>query len=358
MASSPAALLLLLLLLLLVFFFSPSSGEEGNGGGVLPRFAEAPQFRDGEGCPAAAGGGGACAAGLVHIAMTLDEHYLRGSMAAIFSLLKHASCPDSLFFHLVASDPAPERLRRAVAASFPSLRFGVYSFPASLLPRRPPPACVPRAIYLDSDVLAVDDVRRLWATRLPSAAVVAAPEYCRANFTRYFTPAFWSDPALGPRAFRLRRRRRRPPCYFNTGVMLVDLRRWRAGGYRRRIEAWMGLQRQRRIYELGSLPPFLLVFAGEIEAVDHRWNQHGLGGDNVHGSCRPLHPGPVSLMHWSGKGKPWDRLDAANPCPSTASGRRTISTSPLLLLLLLPLMNPIHPLPTPSPLGSRFSKFR
>ncbi|XP_020111165.1 probable galacturonosyltransferase-like 9 [Ananas comosus] len=173
------------------------------------------------------------------------------------------------------------------------------------------PACVPRAIYLDSDVLAVDDVRRLWATRLPSAAVVAAPEYCRANFTRYFTPAFWSDPALGPRAFR----RPRPPCYFNTGVMLVDLRRWRAAGYRRRIEAWMGLQRQRRIYELGSLPPFLLVFAGAIEAVDHRWNQHGLGGDNVHGSCRPLHPGPVSLMHWSGKGKPWDRLDAANPCP-------------------------------------------
>nr|BAD45665.1 unknown protein [Oryza sativa Japonica Group] len=20
-------------------------------------------------------------------------------------------------------------------------------------------------------------------------------------------------------------------------------------------------------------------------------------------------------MHWSGKGKPWDRLDAGNPCP-------------------------------------------
>ncbi|KAL5199223.1 hypothetical protein ABZP36_020426 [Zizania latifolia] len=307
---------------------------------ALPRFAEAPEYRNGEGCPAAAAAAGVCDPGLVHIAMTLDAHYLRGSMAAVYSLLKHASCPESLFFHFLAAaeggggSVGEGELRRAVAASFPSLRFEIYSFRAEavaglisasvraalesplnyarnhladLLPR-----CVPRAIYLDSDVLAVDDVRRLWETRLPAAAVVAAPEYCHANFSRYFTPAFWSDPELGPRVFA---GRRRPPCYFNTGVMVIDLRRWRAGNYRQRIERWMEIQKEKRIYELGSLPPFLLVFAGEVEAVDHRWNQHGLGGDNVHGSCRPLHDGPVSLMHWSGKGKPWDRLDAGKPCP-------------------------------------------
>ncbi|CAL5047073.1 unnamed protein product [Urochloa decumbens] len=317
----------------------------GAAAAALPRFAEAPEYRNGEGCPPAAAG--VCDPGLVHIAMTLDAHYLRGSMAAVYSLLKHASCPESIFFHFLAAEaggeesgsgsepePEPELLRRAVAASFPSLRFEIYPFRAGavaglisasvraalesplnyarnhladLLPR-----CVPRAIYLDSDVLAADDVRRLWETRLPAAAVVAAPEYCHANFSRYFTPAFWSDRELGARVFA---GRRRPPCYFNTGVMVIDLRRWRAGNYRRRIERWMEIQKEKRIYELGSLPPFLLVFAGEVEAVDHRWNQHGLGGDNVHGSCRPLHDGPVSLMHWSGKGKPWDRLDAGRPCP-------------------------------------------
>jgi lipopolysaccharide biosynthesis glycosyltransferase len=263
--------------------------------------------------------------------MTLDDHYLRGSMAAIYSLLKHASCPESLFFHFLASD-APE-LRSALAASFPALRFDIYSFRADavtglisasvraaleaplnyarnyltdLLPK-----CVPRAVYLDSDVLAVDDVRLLWETPLADA-VVAAPEYCHANFSSYFTDAFWSDPELGARVFA---GRPRAPCYFNTGVMVIDLRRWRSGNYRHRIEQWMELQKEKRIYELGSLPPFLLLFAGELEAVDHRWNQHGLGGDSVLGSCRPLHKGPVSLMHWSGKGKPWDRLDAGRPCP-------------------------------------------
>ncbi|CAO2040739.1 unnamed protein product [Urochloa humidicola] len=312
--------------------------QSGPAAAGLPRFAEAPEYRNGEGCPAPVAGAGVCDPGLVHIAMTLDAHYLRGSMAAIYSLLKHASCPESLFFHFLAAEgggaPPVADLRAAVAASFPSLRFEIYPFRADavaglisasvraaleaplnyarnhladLLPR-----CVPRAIYLDSDVLAVDDVRRLWETRLPAAAVVAAPEYCHANFSRYFTEAFWNDPVLGARVFA---GRRRAPCYFNTGVMVIDLRRWRVGNYRQRIERWMEMQKEKRIYELGSLPPFLLVFAGEIEAVDHRWNQHGLGGDNVFGSCRPLHNGPVSLMHWSGKGKPWDRLDAGKPCP-------------------------------------------
>lgn len=323
--------------LVLVAFLAASGA--GAGASALPRFAEAPEYRNGEGCPAPVAGAGVCDPGLVHIAMTLDAHYLRGSMAAIYSLLKHASCPESLFFHFLAAEaaaaaPGVAELRSALAASFPSLRFEIYpfradavaglisasvraaleaplnyarNFLADLLPK-----CVPRAIYLDSDVLAVDDVRRLWETRLPAAAVVAAPEYCHANFSRYFTDAFWSDPDLGARVFA---GRRRAPCYFNTGVMVIDLRRWRSGNYRHRIEQWMELQKEKRIYELGSLPPFLLVFAGEVEAVDHRWNQHGLGGDNVLGSCRPLHKGPVSLMHWSGKGKPWDRLDAGRPCP-------------------------------------------
>ena len=95
----------------------------------------------------------------------------------------------------------------------------------------------------------------------------------------------------------------------------MDLQKWRQGDYDGRLRSWMEVQRNERIYDLGSLPPLMLVFAGDVHAVDHRWNQHGLGGDNDSGNCRDLHPGNVSLMHWSGKGKPWDRLDAEKPCP-------------------------------------------
>lgn len=311
----------------LVFLFLLASilTAAAAAGGALPRFREAPAFRNGPGCRR---GGGET----IHVAMTLDETYLRGSLAGVHSVLHHSSCPENVRFHFLAT--SPRRLRPALLSAFPSLPFSIHRFDpspvrplislsvrpaldqplnyariylADLLPRR-----VPRVIYLDSDVILVDDVANLWSIPIRRGLVLAAPEYCHANFTSYFTPAFWAHPAY-PSVFL---RRRRPPCYFNTGVMVIDLERWRAGGFTRRLEAWMEVQKKEaRIYELGSLPPFLLVFAGEIEQVEHRWNQHGLGGDNVEGLCRDLHPGPVSLLHWSGKGKPWLRLDAGRPCP-------------------------------------------
>ncbi|WVY97083.1 hypothetical protein V8G54_029234 [Vigna mungo] len=166
---------------------------------------------------------------------------------------------------------------------------------------------VKRVIYLDSDIVVVDDIAKLWEVDL-EGKVLAAPEYCQANFMVYFTDLFWNDKELN-RTFEGRK-----PCYFNTGVMVMDVEKWREGKYREKVEAWMVVQKHKRIYHLGSLPPFLLVLAGELKSVNHRWNQHGLGGDNLEGRCRSLHPGPISLLHWSGKGKPWLRLDSRRPC--------------------------------------------
>ncbi|KAK6154899.1 hypothetical protein DH2020_009147 [Rehmannia glutinosa] len=293
-------------------------------------FREAPKFYNSVNCPAVNPPISA-----VHVAMTLDAAYLRGSMAAILSVLQHSSCPENIVFHFVASSAADTAvLRRLISKSFPYLQFEIYPFDASaaaglistsiraaldcplnyarnyladLLP-----TSIRKIVYLDSDLVLVDDISKLAATPLPNDVVLAAPEYCNANFTSYFTPTFWSNPSLSLTFAN------RNPCYFNTGVMVIDLERWRFGDFTTKIVEWMELQKRMRIYELGSLPPFLLVFAGNIAPVDHRWNQHGLGGDNFRGLCRDLHPGPVSLLHWSGKGKPWARLDANRPCPLDA----------------------------------------
>ena len=276
-----------------------------------------------------------CDPSLVHISMTIDWDYLRGSMAAIHSVLKHTSCPKNLFFHFIASDSRLENkdeFTRIVHGSFPSLKFKVYVFNESLVENLISPSirqalenplnyarsyladlleeCVERVIYLDSDIIVVDDIQDLWKVSLTGSKVIGAPEYCHANFTRYFSYEFWSSYEFSE-VFKGRKNR---PCYFNTGVMVMDLVKWREGEYTKKIEKWMEIQKVRRVYKLGSLPPFLMVFGGDIEAIEHRWNQHGLGGDNVVDSCRSLHPGPVSLLHWSGKGKPWRRLDAMRPC--------------------------------------------
>ncbi|KEH40084.1 putative polygalacturonate 4-alpha-galacturonosyltransferase [Medicago truncatula] len=310
---------------------------------INDQFKEAPQFYNSPNCASITEpeedtehdtGTYICSEEAVHVAMTLDTTYIRGSMAAILSVLQHSSCPQNIIFHFVCSSNT-SLLHSIISKSFPYLKFQVYNFDDSIVSglistsirsaldcplnyarsylANLIPLCVRKVVYLDSDLILVDDITKLASTPLAEKnAVLAAPEYCNANFTFYFTPTFWSNPSLSLTFAN------RKACYFNTGVMVIDLEKWRDGDYTTKIEEWMELQKRMRIYELGSLPPFLLVFAGEIVPVDHRWNQHGLGGDNFRGLCRDLHPGPVSLLHWSGKGKPWVRLDANRPCPLDA----------------------------------------
>ncbi|XP_054790486.1 probable galacturonosyltransferase-like 3 [Prosopis cineraria] len=305
-----------------------------HGTGELPVFREAPAFRNGRECLRTAWSALDDRAhinpSVKHIAMTLDATYLRGSIAGVFSVLQHSSCPENVVFHFIATTRRRSELRRVITSTFPYLKFHLYHFDSNLVKGKISysirraldqplnyarmyladllPAGVRRIIYFDSDLIVVDDVAKLWNIDL-GTRVLGAPEYCHANLTNYFTPKFWSNPSYAA-SFRGRK-----PCYFNTGVMVIDLWKWREGKYTEKLENWMKIQKRYRIYELGSLPPFLLVFAGEVERVEHRWNQHGLGGDNLEGLCRDLHPGPVSLLHWSGKGKPWLRLDSKRPCP-------------------------------------------
>lgn len=322
MPPPPTAVLLLLLLLLALIVHSPAASPITIKD--LPGFREAPAFRNGKECPNSDD-----PSSTIHIAMTLDATYLRGSIAGVFSVLQHATCPENTVFHFLAATRRSD-LGHTIQTTFPYLTFHLHHFNTDRVKDKISssirraldqplnyariylsdlvPPTVHRIIYFDSDLIVVDDVVKLWNINL-NTHVLGAPEYCHANFTHYFTPKFWSNPYFS-NVFKNRR-----ACYFNTGVMVIDLVRWRRERITKRLENWMKIQKKYRIYELGSLPPFLLVFAGEVEGVEHRWNQHGLGGDNVEGLCRDLHPGPVSLLHWSGKGKPWLRLDSKRQCP-------------------------------------------
>ncbi|KAF3961138.1 hypothetical protein CMV_014216 [Castanea mollissima] len=249
-------------------------------------FRRAPAFPNADECGSVHSKISVCDPNLVHVAITLDVEYLRGSIAAVHSILRHSLCPESIFFHFLVSETSLETL---VRSTFPLLKFKVYYFDpeivrglisTSVRQALEQPLnyarnyladllepCVGRVIYLDSDLIVVDNIFKLWNTSLGSRTI-GAPEYCHANFTKYFTGRFWSDRRFTA-TFDYRK-----PCYFNTGVMVIDLDRWRRVGYTEQIEKWMEIQKSHRIYELGSLPPFLLVFAGHVAPIEHRWNQH------------------------------------------------------------------------------------
>lgn len=91
-------------------------------------------------------------------------------------------------------------------------------------------------------------------------------------------------------------------------------KRWLAHNVTQKLLHWMDVQKHggERIYRLGSLPPFLLVFSGNLKSVDRNWNLHDLGcGCNVR-----VDPKVAKLLHWSCDGKPWRRLEgkSGKPC--------------------------------------------
>ncbi|KAK9948689.1 hypothetical protein M0R45_004254 [Rubus argutus] len=299
-------------------------------------FKEAPKFYNSESCPSLGNDNTVCSDVAVHVAIaTLDAAYLRGSMRPSSLSSNTPPAPKTFFFHFVAAASSSNSLllSQTLSSSFPYLKFRVYPFGdsavaglistsirsaldcplnyarnylANLLP-----PCVRRVVYLDSDLVLVDDIAKLAATPLGPHAVLAAPEYCNANFTTYFTPS------SGPT------RRSRSPSRAATPATSTPASwssTWTGGGRAgTRVGSSSGWSSRSECGSTNSgLTSILLVFAGNIASVDHRWNQHGLGGDNFRGLCRDLHPGPVSLLHWSGKGKPWVRLDSNRPCPLDA----------------------------------------
>ncbi|MCD9646254.1 hypothetical protein HAX54_035972 [Datura stramonium] len=263
----------------------------------------------------------------VHVVITLDTLYLRGSIAAVESILANCRCRENVFFHFLLSNT---NLKSVIQHVFPHLKFQLHYFDSkkvqsmisnSIRQSLDQPLnyarnyiadllepSIHRVIYLDSDLIVLDDIFELWKTDLGSKTI-GTPEYCYINFKLYFTESFWSDPTFSG-VFD-----GRSPCYFNTGVMVIDLKKWRQVGYTKQIEKWMNIQKINRIYELGSMPPYLLLFAGNITPIDHKWNRHGLGSDKITASCNDVDGLPASLLHWSGSGKPWLRLDLNNPCP-------------------------------------------
>ncbi|KAJ8628959.1 hypothetical protein MRB53_022282 [Persea americana] len=66
-----------------------------------------------------------CDPSMVHIAITLDREYLRGSIAAVHSILQHSLCPENIFRHFLVSDTDFEKM---VRSTFPELKFKVYFF--------------------------------------------------------------------------------------------------------------------------------------------------------------------------------------------------------------------------------------
>jgi lipopolysaccharide biosynthesis glycosyltransferase len=161
---------------------------------------------------------------------------------------------------------------------------------ARLLIPRIFPDTVSRVLYLDTDLLVLDDLGPLWETDLDGAVVGAVSDL-------FFHTAFVAD-GLDPELMRADPRYEGLPRvrdYFNAGVLLIDVDRWRE----KRISE-KALEYLTRYSESPHMDQDALNFVCDNlwKKLDPRWNVQDHRKRTVERGS--------GIVHFVGVSKPWD----------------------------------------------------
>jgi lipopolysaccharide biosynthesis glycosyltransferase len=240
--------------------------------------------------------------GPIILAAAVNAHYLIPLRVMLSSLTRHLPTHRRAILYLIHIGLSPADLAQVneivdtrsiqptpaqLAAAVRSPRFPLEaSFPL-LLPDLLPPH-LERVLFLDADLLIRADITPLWQTPLPSQILAAAID--QAVRTCGCRRGVKNCPA-----------RRIPPSspYFNCGVLLIDLPRWRQHNVSELARQYLA--------ETGPAADFLhqealnAVLPNQWLPLDPRWNTH------------PTANLPdAAIVHFAGRLKPW-RSRAAGP---------------------------------------------
>eukprot|EP00268_Persea_americana_P060534 TRINITY_DN7550_c0_g2_i2.p1 TRINITY_DN7550_c0_g2~~TRINITY_DN7550_c0_g2_i2.p1 ORF type:complete len:533 (-),score=87.29 TRINITY_DN7550_c0_g2_i2:592-2190(-) len=158
-----------------------------------------------------------------------------------------------------------------------------------------------KVVFLDDDVVIQRDLSPLWDIDL-GGKVNGAVETCRGqdgwvmskHFRNYFN---FSNPIIAKSLDP-------DECAWAYGMNVFDLRAWRKTNIRDIYHYWLkeNLNSNLTLWKLGTLPPALIAFRGNIHAIDPSWHMLGLGYQNNTDieSVRK-----VAVIHYNGQSKPW-----------------------------------------------------
>lgn len=247
----------------------------------------------------------------LHLALTFDDYFWAPAYATMRSVCISTTRRNDLVFHLFTWQLLPEHeadfhsiakefgatIRHypldanPVVAPFLNSLPGTKSFPpvvyARLLLDQLLPPEVERILYLDSDLYVRAPVEKLLATDLEGKTLAAAPEPGRHHLIR---------------GDNMRARKNSPfdsaEPYFNSGVLVIDRRRWGAANLQQFLE---NLQQNGDIHALYHDQDVLnLAFKDDFVVLDPRWNI-----TKPHPAIRSLDPW---IIHYTTGMKPWNAI--------------------------------------------------
>lgn len=183
------------------------------------------------------------------------------------------------------------------------------------------PDDIEKVIYLDSDLLVMDDVTKLWQLELGNAFCAAAPDIAcpfidaREHFNcRQATDAAfesvpyvaaicpipnWKDLGIDGSG-----------SYFNSGVMVLNLKRWRQEGIAEKL--FDCLRDNREHVWCWDQYALNVVFAGQWKPLEPRWNQGSHVYEYPNEAACPIQSQQFiemrdrpSIVHYTTEYKPW-----------------------------------------------------
>ena len=140
------------------------------------------------------------------------------------------------------------------------------------------PQTVSRVLYLDADILVLEDLRPLWESDLHGAIVGAVPDLWVPQMKRSDIP--------------------RVKDYFNAGVLLIDLTQWRDERISDKAIEYLAEHTRSPFADQDALNA---VCDGRWARLDRRWNLQD-GGVLVWEMAAEQRPG---IIHFVSRCKPW-----------------------------------------------------
>lgn len=236
-----------------------------------------------------------------HVVLVTDESYAGFAAAAAASMLENCPRPDLVNVHVLHRDLAPStatRLQRVIDArhgagwfhEVTALVDGSADYRARtphyyrLLAPQVLPSAVDRFVYLDCDLIVRGDVHRLAGVGLDGNVAAACQDYLGT-----MREAVANHDELGLAA---------DDPYFNSGVMVIDRRKWVSGRISEQVlqctrdnDAHLYAQGQFFQYDQYALN---VVLHAAITYLNRSWNY---GSEYLFQDA--------DIVHFSGHGKPW-----------------------------------------------------
>lgn len=252
----------------------------------------------------------------IAIACGADAGYVRPLAAMVQSVLTHHRTGSGIDVFIVAGGIAAAD-RKALEASWEGQgarahwldapdaafagvplwgRMSVTTYYKLAVPGLLPPG-LGRVIWLDCDLLVLSDVARLWSADLAGRHLLAVQDRVVPYVSSPLGLRDWAALGLPARA-----------PYFNAGVMLMDLARWRADRVAERAIEYLRA-RGRSVY-FWDQEGLNAVLAGQWGELDERWNCNVSVPGGL-SRCRALSGADDAagewpwVLHFTGSLKPW-----------------------------------------------------